>query len=1132
MAPPTRGIADWVPVLVFAAAAAASGISTARGQTALESVINEAPYIGGGYQMVEAVDAWLLDARAAQEKYGAINTWDTSQVQEAERLFNAMRAPPSAAFNADINGWQLSSVSCLDYMFAGAAEFDQPLDSWNTKMATTAGAMFQAATRYNQPMDSWQTGALTDMSGMFNDAASFDQPLNSWQIGKVTAISFMFFGATAFNGDVSAWDVSRVASMMQAFFQAPAFNANIARWNVSSTTEMTSMFHYAAGFSQDLSGWDVSHDPARGTASGYVNVSGDWNRSAAGAHGEPNRGRVAIYHLGKSYSMAGPVDRGFDAARDILDFAGETTQTPYRFRLVVRPETQNLAYFDPQSGGVVVAPGDADQVGRTFAAQLTAVPADGLSTQPILVAWEFTVAAPPKLQFAASHQPWAPGSSASVMNETRGYRDVFVAASQTGASVSYVLGAPPADLVDLATVTGDLVYSMSVSLGGHPAAGEPGKFFVDGTGETLAQPAIVNDTSLPDEYQRDYTGRLWVRDDSDSEPLLIKEWRFRVLRNDTDISGYGPDGRGCANGGRAVDGAPFDRKFTCACSGGYQGANCGVAAAAAAAAGGGTGGGTGGSTATTATIVALVAVVALMAGAAGYVKWQARREANKPVDFDSQLERLKEEGVYGFSKGTARVPRELKRGWLALVDKLGAGAFGDVWKGLLKDGDTVGVPEYMVAAKVVKAAAGGLDGAAAAAAEEELLNEALLMAQVETHANLVSLIGVVTCGQGQPKVLVLSYCEHGELLGQLKRRCADGKAFGEQTKFRFCGEVATGMRHLGEHGLVHRDLAARNVLLASGMVCKVADFGLSRRVQTEDNASDYYRSTSGIVPVRWTAPEGLSGQKFSAASDVWSFGIVCVEIFQDGEKPYPTTGSNPAVINLVTAGKVHPRPCACPPPVYAELKKCWCFAPDQRASFEGLAASFAKLAEAGGGGGGSEKVVGVGAAASHRDAGYDLGGGAAAGSGYDLHFAEPDRLESAEERARYDLGHDLAAKKEPRGDHDYDLGHEVASPPGSCPDLDYDLGVAGGARKPPHTPGTAPGPRPDVDYDLGNPWSGPAELTIVQPATNAAASTKPHQKKAKKAGFGLTAKRKARTTTQAAALLADDGGGGIGSTLI
>jgi len=57
---------------------------------------------------------------------------------------------------------------------------------------------------------------------------------------------------------------------------------------------------------------------------------------------------------------------------------------------------------------------------------------------------------------------------------------------------------------------------------------------------------------------------------------------------------------------------------------------------------------------------------------------------------------------------------------------------------------------------------------------------------------------------------------------------------------------------------------------------KVADFGLSRRVQTEDNTGDYYRSSSGIIPVRWTAPEGMTSQKFSSASDVWSYGITCV----------------------------------------------------------------------------------------------------------------------------------------------------------------------------------------------------------------------------------------------------------------
>ena len=249
----------------------------------------------------------------------------------------------------------------------------------------------------------------------------------------------------------------------------------------------------------------------------------------------------------------------------------------------------------------------------------------------------------------------------------------------------------------------------------------------------------------------------------------------------------------------------------------------------------------------------------------------------------------------------------------------------------------------MVACKVVKAATGSLDVAGFAAAEEGLLKEALLMAQVDMHPHLVALVGVIT--RGNPKVLVLSFCEHGELQGALKKRVADGDAFSETAKHTFCREVAGGMAHLGNHNFVHRDLAARNVLLGSGMICKVADFGLSRRVQTEDNTGDYYRSSGSMIPVRWTAPEGITNQTFSSASDVWSFGITCIEILLDGGRPYPTLKSNPAVIKLVcTEGGIHPRPSGCSEHVYTQLARCWSFDPSQRPAFTDLEAFFESAA--------------------------------------------------------------------------------------------------------------------------------------------------------------------------------------------
>jgi serine/threonine protein kinase len=78
---------------------------------------------------------------------------------------------------------------------------------------------------------------------------------------------------------------------------------------------------------------------------------------------------------------------------------------------------------------------------------------------------------------------------------------------------------------------------------------------------------------------------------------------------------------------------------------------------------------------------------------------------------------------------------------------------------------------------------------------------------------------------------------------------------------------------------VHRDLASRNVLVDVNLVCKVADFGLSRAISTNNDAlgdSEYYRSTTGLVPLRWTAPEALESMRFDNATDIWSFGITLV----------------------------------------------------------------------------------------------------------------------------------------------------------------------------------------------------------------------------------------------------------------
>lgn len=63
--------------------------------------------------------------------------------------------------------------------------------------------------------------------------------------------------------------------------------------------------------------------------------------------------------------------------------------------------------------------------------------------------------------------------------------------------------------------------------------------------------------------------------------------------------------------------------------------------------------------------------------------------------------------------------------------------------------------------------------------------------------------------------------------------------------------------------------------------------GMLRQATALDtNDSHYYRSTSGIFPVRWAAPEVVQHLLFSVGSDVWAWAVTVVEIFTSGDMPY------------------------------------------------------------------------------------------------------------------------------------------------------------------------------------------------------------------------------------------------------
>jgi hypothetical protein len=294
-----------------------------------------------------------------------------------------------------------------------------------------------------------------------------------------------------------------------------------------------------------------------------------------------------------------------------------------------------------------------------------------------------------------------------------------------------------------------------------------------------------------------------------------------------------------------------------------------------------------------------------------------------------------------------QLPSAISRDSISLISRLGSGAFGEVWKAELNESSSPGGrPGYLVAVKKVKRGAPACE-------RLELLKEAALMAQLTgeagCHPNVLSFVGLVDDGAG-PTLAVITYCEHGSLDKYLERHGPTG-ALDVAFRIGVGEQVAGGMTYLARCGVVHRDLAARNVLLDSRKIVRVADFGLARRSSIKEVADEsiyavYETGESSVIriPVRWAAPEVFNGLRFTTSSDVWSFAMLMVEVFTDGEQPFSGTPQS-KVFETVVAGVRPQQPRLCTDAVFKVLRQCWSANSQQRPSFKILERQFEGLAK-------------------------------------------------------------------------------------------------------------------------------------------------------------------------------------------
>nr|AID21658.1 SRKp [Arabidopsis lyrata] len=195
----------------------------------------------------------------------------------------------------------------------------------------------------------------------------------------------------------------------------------------------------------------------------------------------------------------------------------------------------------------------------------------------------------------------------------------------------------------------------------------------------------------------------------------------------------------------------------------------------------------------------------------------------------------------------------------AITNKLGEGGFGTVYKGRLIDGEEIAVK------KLSDVSTQGTN---------EFRTEMILIAKLQ-HINLVRLLGCFA--DADDKILVYEYLENLSLDYYIFDETKSSE-LNWQTRFNIINGIARGLLYLHKDSrckVIHRDLKTSNILLDKDMIPKISDFGLARIFARDEEEA----TTRRIVGTYgYMAPEYAMDGVYSEKSDVFSFGVVILEI--------------------------------------------------------------------------------------------------------------------------------------------------------------------------------------------------------------------------------------------------------------
>lgn len=207
-------------------------------------------------------------------------------------------------------------------------------------------------------------------------------------------------------------------------------------------------------------------------------------------------------------------------------------------------------------------------------------------------------------------------------------------------------------------------------------------------------------------------------------------------------------------------------------------------------------------------------------------------------------------------------------GRFELDTELGRGAMGVVWKAV---DPLIGRP---VAIKTVEAAHFDFEPEA----RERFLREARAAGRL-SHPNIVTIFDAGT--EGEDAYIVMELIA-GRTLSEM---IAAGNRFPAFTVADIGAQIAEALDYAHAHGVIHRDIKPANIMLTSGGLVKITDFGVAR---LEDSSRTRVGTVLGSP--RYMSPEQVKGHQVDGRSDIYSLGVLLYELVT-GVCPFGASGA-------------------------------------------------------------------------------------------------------------------------------------------------------------------------------------------------------------------------------------------------